>query len=167
MIIVKFVSETCNVLQEHRLHLLVIRMIIIGAFRVVRMMIVGDATTWSVILMTQELSFTIVICLKYKPQVSLRKSAFQVSTIPYIFQQSQASENTQTAHCYSPLALFQLSSYVTSHCLAVVPHSGAKENFYFIVTNITLNSNCEAQRPSQHYKNCRGLCLKPKLMYRK
>jgi hypothetical protein len=32
---------------------------------VIRMMIVGDATTCSVILTTQESSFTIVICLKY------------------------------------------------------------------------------------------------------
>jgi hypothetical protein len=43
--------------------------------RVVRMMIISDSITWSitynVILMTLEVSFTIVIFLKYRPQVSL------------------------------------------------------------------------------------------------
>jgi hypothetical protein len=42
------------------------------------------------------------------------------------------------------LALFWLSSYVTSHYLAMLPQSGAKDQFYCIVNEITLNSNCEA-----------------------
>jgi hypothetical protein len=49
-----------------------------------------------------------------------------------------------------PTCLF-LSSYVASHCLAVVPQSGAKLQLYCTVYYITLNSNCEAQRAS---KNC-------------
>jgi len=39
----------------------------------------------------------------------------------------------------------------------VVPQSGAKENFYFNVYYITLNSNCEAQRePKKLKKNVEG-----------
>ncbi len=38
-----------------------------GTYRVVRMTIIAEVTTWSVILMTLELSFTIVICLYYRP----------------------------------------------------------------------------------------------------
>jgi hypothetical protein len=41
--------------------------------------------------------------------------------------------------------LFCLSSYVASHLLAVATQSGAKEQFYFTVYYIALNSNCEAQ----------------------
>ncbi len=40
--------------------------------RVVRMMIIGDATTWSVII---ESSLTIVICLFYRPQIRLEGPA--------------------------------------------------------------------------------------------
>jgi hypothetical protein len=49
-----------------------------------------------------------------------------------------------------PAALFWLSSYVTSHHLAVVPQSGAKDQFYCSVGNITLNSHCEAQGVSKN-----------------
>ncbi len=35
--------------------------------RVIRMTIVGDATTWNVILTTLESSFTVVMCFKYRP----------------------------------------------------------------------------------------------------
>jgi hypothetical protein len=45
--------------------------------------------------------------------------------------------------------LFWLSSYVTSHCLAVAAQSGAKEKNYSTVYYITLNSNCEARRASK------------------
>jgi hypothetical protein len=45
-----------------------------------------------------------------------------------------------------------LSSYVASHCLAVVPQSGAKEKFNCTVYYITLNSNCEALRASKNLK---------------
>ncbi len=41
---------------------IVVRIMIVGASKVVKMTIVGDATTWSVFLMTLELVFTIVIC---------------------------------------------------------------------------------------------------------
>jgi hypothetical protein len=34
----------------------------------------------------------------------------------------------------------------------VAPQSGAKESFYCTVYNITLNSNCEAQRASKNLK---------------
>jgi hypothetical protein len=34
----------------------------------------------------------------------------------------------------------------------VAPQSGAKENNYCTVYNITLNSNCEAQRASKNWK---------------
>ncbi len=40
--------------------------------RVVRMTIVGDATTWSIII---ESSLTIVISLKYRPQIRLEGPA--------------------------------------------------------------------------------------------
>ena len=49
-------------------------------------------------------------------------------------------------------ALFWLSSYVASHCIAVAPQSGAKQIFYCTVYYITLNSNCEAQRASKNLK---------------
>jgi hypothetical protein len=42
-----------------------------------------------------------------------------------------------------------LSSYVTSHHLAVVPHSGAKDQFYCTAYYITLKSNHEAERVSK------------------
>ena len=45
--------------------------------------------------------------------------------------------------------LFWLSCYVAGHCSAVAPQSGAKQFFYCTVYYITLNSNCEAQRPSK------------------
>jgi len=48
--------------------------------------------------------------------------------------------------------LFWLTSYVASHHLAVVPQSGAKEQFYCTVYYITLNSNCEAQKASKNLK---------------
>jgi hypothetical protein len=35
-----------------------------------------------------------------------------------------------------------------------VPQSGAKEQFYFAVYYITLNSNCEAQRAFKNLKKC-------------
>jgi hypothetical protein len=47
------------------------------------------------------------------------------------------------------LELFWLSIYA---CLAVAPHSGAKEQFYCTVYYITLNSNCEVQRASKNMK---------------
>ena len=50
------------------------------------------------------------------------------------------------------MALLWLSSNVTSHCLAVVPQSGAKEKFNCTVYYITLNSNCEALRASKNSK---------------
>jgi hypothetical protein len=43
-----------------------------------------------------------------------------------------------------PVCLFWLSSYVTSHHLAVAPLLGAKDQFYCTIYYITLNSNCEA-----------------------
>ena len=45
--------------------------------------------------------------------------------------------------------------YDASHCLDVPPQSGAKQFFYCTVYNITLNSNCEAQRASKNLKKCR------------
>jgi len=45
-----------------------------------------------------------------------------------------------------------LSSYVTSRDLAVVPQSGAKDQFYCSVYYITLNSNFEAQGVSKNLK---------------
>jgi len=53
---------------------------------------------------------------------------------------------------HSPPALFWLSSYVTSHYLAVVPQSGAKEKLYCSVYYITLNSHCEAQEHLKIWK---------------
>jgi hypothetical protein len=50
--------------------------------------------------------------------------------------------------------MFWLSSYVASHCLAVVPQSGAKQIFYCTVYYITLNQNCEARRA---YKNLKKI----------
>jgi hypothetical protein len=48
--------------------------------------------------------------------------------------------------------LFGLSSYVISHCLAVVPQSGAKEQFDCTVYYTTLNLNCEDQRASKNFE---------------
>jgi hypothetical protein len=48
--------------------------------------------------------------------------------------------------------LFWLSRYVTSHHLAVAPQSGAKDQFYCTIYNITLNSNCEGQGVSKNLK---------------
>jgi hypothetical protein len=45
-----------------------------------------------------------------------------------------------------------LSTYVASQCLAVVPQSGATQNFYCTVYYITLNSNYEAQRAAELLK---------------
>jgi hypothetical protein len=45
-----------------------------------------------------------------------------------------------------------LSSYVASHCLAVAPQTGAKDQFYCSVYYITFNSNCGAQRASKNMK---------------
>jgi hypothetical protein len=49
-------------------------------------------------------------------------------------------------------ALFWLSSYVTSHYLAVAPQSGAKQNSYCTVYYITLDPSCEARRASKNLK---------------
>jgi hypothetical protein len=51
------------------------------------------------------------------------------------------------------IVLFWLSRYVASPHLAVVPQSGAKDQFYCTVYYITLNSNCEAQWVSKKGKN--------------
>ena len=55
-----------------------------------------------------------------------------------------------TAHWPGLPALF--CSYVTSHCLAAAPQSGAKAKFYCTVYYTTLDSNCEAQRASKNLK---------------
>jgi len=47
-----------------------------------------------------------------------------------------------------------LSNYVTIHCLAESPQSGAKQIFYCTIYYKTLNSNCEAQRA---YKNLKQI----------
>jgi hypothetical protein len=48
-----------------------------------------------------------------------------------------------TAHWRGLPALFCLSRNVVSHCLAMAPQSGAKENVYSTVNYyITLNLNC-------------------------
>jgi hypothetical protein len=57
-----------------------------------------------------------------------------------------------TIHLYGLSALFWLSSYVTNHCLAVVPVSGAKQNIYCTVYNKTLKLNCEAEKASKMTK---------------
>jgi hypothetical protein len=49
-------------------------------------------------------------------------------------------------------ALFWLISYVDSHCLAVVPQSGAKQIFYCTVYFITLNPNCKFQKGFKNLK---------------
>jgi hypothetical protein len=51
----------------------------------------------------------------------------------------------QSAHWHGLLALFWLSINVTRHHLAVVPQSGAEDQFYFTVYYYKLNSNCDAQ----------------------
>ncbi len=58
----------------------------------------------------------------------------------------KTTKNTKTANCRGPPALFWLRSYVASHHLAVVPQSGAKDQFYYTAYYITLNSNSETQR---------------------
>jgi hypothetical protein len=69
----------------------------------------------------------------------------------------------KTAHQRSLLALFWLSSYFTSHCLAVVPQSGAKE--HCTVYYIAVNLNCEAQRASKNWKKIyRRYKLEAKIM---
>jgi hypothetical protein len=45
-----------------------------------------------------------------------------------------------------------LGSYVASHHLAVVPQSGAKDQFYCTLYYITLKSNCEAQGVPKNLK---------------
>jgi hypothetical protein len=62
-------------------------------------------------------------------------------------------------------ALFWLSSYVASHCLAVSPQSGAKQIFHCTVYYITLNSNWEAQRASKNLKKIVEDSWKPKIMH--
>jgi hypothetical protein len=57
--------------------------------------------------------------------------------------------------------LFWLSSYVTSHCLAVVPQSDAKENFYCTVYYITLN----LKRASENLKKIVEDSWNPKIMH--
>ncbi len=51
-----------------------------------------------------------------------------------------------------PTWLFWLSSYVASHHSVVAPKSSAKDQFYFSVYYLTLNSNCEVQRASKNLK---------------
>jgi hypothetical protein len=46
-------------------------------------------------------------------------------------------------------ALFWLSSYVASHHIGVASQSGAKEELYYTVYYITLNSNHEARGVSK------------------
>jgi hypothetical protein len=48
--------------------------------------------------------------------------------------------------------LFWLISYVVSHHLAVAQQSSAKDQFYFTVYYITLNSNCAAQGVSKNFE---------------
>ncbi len=59
---------------------------------------------------------------------------------------AQITDNRQTANWHGLPALFWLSSYVTSHHLAMMPQSGAKDHFYSTVYYRTLNPICEAQR---------------------
>jgi hypothetical protein len=66
---------------------LVIRMMIVGPSGVIRMMIIGDKTTWAVILTIIQSSFTIVICLIYRPQFigpihKLRRESSVLNTEP-------------------------------------------------------------------------------------
>jgi len=50
--------------------------------------------------------------------------------------------------------LFWLSSYVTSHHLAVAPQSGAKDQFYNSAYYITLNQTSVDQKASKNnFKN--------------
>jgi hypothetical protein len=53
------------------------------------------------------------------------------------------------AHWHSLPAMVWLSSYVSSHCLAMLPQSVAKEKKYCTVYYKTLYSNCEAQKASK------------------
>jgi hypothetical protein len=69
---------------------------------------------------------------------------------------------TKTAHWRCLPALFWLSSNVASHCLALEPQSGAKQNFYCTVYCITLNSNCKAQRASKNLKKLLRIELEAK-----
>jgi hypothetical protein len=48
--------------------------------------------------------------------------------------------------------------------LAVAPQSGAKDQFYFTVYYITLNSNCEAQRVSKKLKKLQKIELEAKII---
>ena len=63
-------------------------------------------------------------------------------------------------------ALFWLSCYVASHCLAVAPQSGAEQNFCCTAYYITLNSKCIAQRASKNLKKIvENRVKKPKLKH--
>jgi hypothetical protein len=54
----------------------------------------------------------------------------QNNNLPILSRDSHRHKRIlNTAHWCSPAALFWLSSYIASHCLAMVPQSGAKENF--------------------------------------
>jgi hypothetical protein len=66
--------------------------------------------------------------------------------------QKNSNIELETDHWYVLLPLLWLSSYVTSHYLAVVPQSGAKEQFYCTIYYIALNSTCEDQRASKNLK---------------
>jgi hypothetical protein len=55
-----------------------------------------------------------------------------------------------------------VSSYVPSHCLAVVPQSGAKQIFNCTVYYINSNSNCEAQNASKNSKKLQMIELEAK-----
>ncbi len=62
-----------------------------------------------------------------------------------------------------PACLVWLSSYVTRLCLAVVPQSGAKENFYCTVYYITLNSNCDIREHLKNWKKIRRKNIEAKI----
>jgi hypothetical protein len=47
----------------------------------------------------------------------------------------------------------------------VAPPSDAKQIFYYTVYNITLNSNCEAQRASTNLKRIQEDSYKSKIMH--
>jgi hypothetical protein len=52
-------------------------------------------------------------------------------------------------------AMFWLGSYVASPRLAVVPQSGAKDQFYCSCLPHNVNLNCKTQKVSENGKNCR------------
>jgi hypothetical protein len=56
-----------------------------------------------------------------------------------------------------------LSSYVASHCLAVAPQSGAKDQFYCTVYYITLNLNREAQKVTKKLTKIIKIVIKAKI----